>query len=268
MDDLAAVLVIAFFYSESLHWDYLYYGFGILLLLYIASYFKAYNNYIFLLSGCVIWVLFLKSGVHPTIAGILMAFTIPISRKVNLKLHLETLLASAEIFKSTDTRRALLNNTELNAIDAIEDMTTEMQSPLQHLENRLHGWVIYVIMPIFALANAGVVLSGNVSFTDPLVWHITFSMVVGKLVGISVFTYAAVRFGLARLPERMTNLQLIGVSLLGGLGFTMALFIAQLAYGSGELLASAKLGILTGSLIAGIGGFLILRYDLNKNPVW
>lgn len=265
VDDLAAVFVIAIFYSHSIEWDYLGIACFLSVLLFTANLFRAYNKYIFFITGAIIWVLFLESGIHPTMAGIVVAFSIPIKRKVSLRLHMETLLASAEIFKNTDPDRMLMTNAELNAIDAIEEVTTEMQSPLQHLENRLHGWVLYVIMPVFALANAGVVIAGWEGFQEPLVWHITVSMVGGKLIGISVFSLLAVRLGLASLPAGTTSMQIIGVALLGGLGFTMALFIAQLAYGSGAILESAKLGILTGSLIATVGGYFLLKYTLSRN---
>lgn len=262
VDDLAAVGVITIFYSHDIDWVLLSTAGGLIVMLYVSTAIQMYNKYVYFIIAIAVWILFLKSGIHPTVAGVLMAFSIPIRRRRNLRIHVETLLAAAEVLHAADRKNTLLTNQELDAVDALEDTASEIQSPLQHLENSLHGWVSYVIMPLFALANAGVVLSGGTGFSDPLVWQLPASMILGKTLGISLFSLVAVKLNISSLPKGTNFGQIFGLSILGGLGFTMALFIAQLAFGSSQILESAKLGILSGSLIAGILGYLVLRWSL------
>ncbi|MBG7629806.1 MAG: Na+/H+ antiporter NhaA, partial [Bacteroidetes bacterium] len=160
VDDIGAVIVIAIFYSSNIQWDLL--GYAMLIYAFVAflSYRKVYSQYLYFLIGCAVWWLFLKSGVHPTIAGILMAFTIPIERKVDIKQYIKLVTLQFNIFKASKPKsEELLSSDQIHAIDAVESLTSKVHSPLQNLEHTLHGWVSYLIMPIFALANAGVVIS-------------------------------------------------------------------------------------------------------------
>ena len=262
IDDLGAVLIIAFFYSSNLVWSNIFIGLAIVAILCLLSYFNYYSKYIFFIAGVIVWVLFLKSGIHATIAGVLLALTIPLSRKTDTRsFHNRGKELLDEFVKDCGSQenKTVLSKKQLSTIDELEKLTETTTSPLQHLEHTLHGWVSYLIMPIFALANAGVVFnfSGDSNLTLSL--NIAISLVLGNVTGIFSFSWLAVKLNIAELPENTNFKQLSGVSLLGGLGFTMALFINNLAYADQVLLDSAKMGILIGSFIAGVLGYLTIR---------
>ncbi len=267
VDDIGAVLVIAIFYSANIEWQLLFYGLLIFGILVFLSYRNVYSKYLFFVFGCVIWLLFLKSGVHPTIVGILMAFTIPIERKANLIEYVHLVRKELSVFKDDEVQEnGLLTKEQLNIIDSVETITEKVHSPLQNLEHTLHGWVSYIIMPIFALANAGVVISfaglGDVSHIS---LNIALALVFGNAVGIMLMVFIGIKLKLADLPDGVNFKQLFGVSMLGGLGFTMSLFIANLAYGNESLIAASKMGVIMGSLVAGVVGYLVLRFTLKPN---
>jgi NhaA family Na+:H+ antiporter len=151
-------------------------------------------------------------------------------------------------------------------IDYLEDWTDKVQSPLQHLEHKLHNWVAFLIMPLFALSNAGVAFQGGGKLDMGLGLILVICLVVGKLLGVTFFSWLGVKLGFAELPEGVNFKQIIGIALLAGVGFTMSIFVANLAfYGNQFLLDSAKAGILVGSAIAGISGYLVLR--ISTKPV-
>jgi Na+:H+ antiporter, NhaA family len=265
VDDIGAVLVIALFYSSNIHWAMLFAGIGLITLLAILGYFKFYSKYFYFIVSVIVWILFLKSGVHATIAGILLAFTIPVSRTV----YTDKFLSKAnkaidEIKKNEDDIPNFLTPEQQHALVELGYYSEKTISPLQRLEHTLHGWVIYFIMPIFAFANAGVILGGPII---PLTWSIGISMVLGKAIGIWLAAYMAVKFKLAQLPANVNFNQLLGIAFLGGLGFTMALFITDLAYKDMILVNGAKTGILIGSLIAGIVGYVLIKANLSKKPL-
>jgi NhaA family Na+:H+ antiporter len=267
VDDIGAVLAIAIFYSKDIQWDLI--GYAMLLFAGVSflSYKEVYSKYFYFMIGFFVWLLFLKSGVHPTVAGILMAFTVPINRKVYVAEYLESIREQLVIFKDNkSTSRKLLTHDQILAIDHIENCSEKVHSPLQHLEHTLHGWVSYLIMPIFALANAGVVISfSGLEGVTHIVFNVAIALVVGNTVGIFLLSYTAVKLKLADLPENVNFKQLLGAGMLGGLGFTMSLFIANLAYDNDNLVRAAKMGIIIGSFIAGLLGYLILRYSLKNN---
>lgn len=267
VDDIGAVIVIAVFYSSNIQWDLLGYAMLIYAFVVFLSYKKAYSQYLYFLFGCIVWWLFLKSGVHPTIAGILMAFTIPIERKVDIKEYIKFVTLQFNIFKSSTSKsEELLSSDQIHAIDAVESLTGKVHSPLQNLEHTLHGWVSYLIMPIFALANAGVVISfSGLGELAHISYDIALALVLGNAIGIMLMSFIAIKLKLADLPENVNFKQLFGVSFLGGLGFTMSLFIANLAYVDEDLVAAAKMGVIIGSLVAGFLGYLILRFTLKEN---
>ncbi len=261
VDDLGAICIIAIFYSSGISWLLLACSFLLLGLLFLLSYRGIYIKYLTLILGVVIWVLFLKSGIHPTIAGVLLALTIPIRQRIDTKALLEKLpLITANIANARMKDEQILSKEQLREVDILEDLVDDYQSPLQRLEHQLHGWVAYFIMPIFALANAGVVISSGMEIDVPLVWSIALALLVGKLIGISLFSFLAVKLGLAELPQGSNAWQVIGVAVLAGVGFTMSIFIANLAFVENTVfISSAKIGILIGSLAAGVLGALILK---------
>ncbi len=262
VDDLGAVVVIAIFYSHGINVAMLLGSLGILSLLGILSWRGYYNKYFYFICAIIVWTLFLNGGLHPTLAGVLMAFTIPMRRSINL-FHFMEKLEDAVLRLGTPQQYAgpsiLVTKDQLAALDDIDNYTDEVISPLQHLEYKLHGYVGRLIMPVFALANAGVVFSLGDGRFNGLILALASSMVVGKFAGIVSFSLVAIRFKWCKMPEGMTMRHLMGGGMLGGLGFTMALFIAGLAYPDLEMLGASKLGILIGSLVAGLGGYLILR---------
>ncbi|MCK5730432.1 MAG: Na+/H+ antiporter NhaA [Draconibacterium sp.] len=267
IDDLGAVLVIAFFYSSNLIWSNIIVGLIIVAVLFIISKYGYYSKYIFLISGVIVWILFLKSGIHSTIAGVLMALTIPIARKTDTRSFYENGKAILDNFLkecSTKHDKTILNHKQLQSIEELEDLTEKTAPPLQYLEHNLHGWVSYLIMPLFALANAGVVFSFSGDTNLALSINIAISLVVGNFIGIFSFSYIAIKLKLAELPKNVTLKQLAGVSILGGLGFTMSLFINSLAFTDPVLIDSAKMGILFGSLFAGLLGYFVMRLTLKK----
>ena len=215
-----------------------------------------------LIFGIVIWYLFLKAGIHPTIAGVLMALTIPIRRRIEEETYVNNLCDIVDDIKtSADPSTPLLTEKQIEGIDELEDWTEKVQSPLQHLEHKLHNYVAYPIMPLFALSNAGVSFQGSGSLNSSLAGIIAVCLIAGKLIGVTFFAWIAVKLKLAELPDGVDFKKVIGVSLLAGVGFTMSIFVANLAFfGNEYLLDSAKAGILIGSFIAGISGFLVLRF--------
>ena len=266
VDDLGAVMVIALFYSESIKWSLIGISLLLLAILFFLSYRKIYVHGLFLVFGIVIWVLFLKAGIHPTIAGVLMALTIPIRQQIGTETYVDNLRDIVDgIEESADPKSPLLSKKQIEGIDSLEDWTEKVQSPLQHLEHKLHNWVAFLIMPLFALSNAGVGFLGGESMDGSLGGIIAISLIIGKLIGVTLFAWMAVKFGFAELPEEVNFKQVIGVSLLAGVGFTMSIFVANLAFfGNDYLLDSAKAGILIGSLIAGVAGYLVLRFSTRK----
>lgn len=261
VDDLGAVMVIAVFYSGTIKWSLIGISLLLLALLFFLSSRRYFSHGVFLSAGIIIWYLFLKAGIHPTIAGVLMALTIPIRREIGEDTYVNNLCDIVDDIKSSaDPSTPLLTEKQIEGIDELEDWTEKVQSPLQHLEHKLHNYVAYLIMPLFALANAGVSFQGGGSIESSFAMIIAICLIAGKSIGVSLFAWLAVKFGFAELPLEVDFLQIIGVALLAGVGFTMSIFVANLAfYGIDNLLDSAKMGILIGSLIAGISGFLVLR---------
>lgn len=266
VDDLGAVLVIAIFYSEGIEWMLILYSMLLLGLLFFMSYRGVFYKYFTLVIGIIVWVLFLKSGIHPTIAGVLIAFTIPISRKVKASDFYDKLSQIAtSILNSEGKNQTVLNQSQLDQIDNLDDVIEDFNSPLQHLQHKLHGFVAYFIMPVFALANAGIIFGSDIQLESALIVNITLALVLGKFLGVFLFSMLAVKLKLAELPEDVRKMQIVGVAILAGVGFTMSIFIGNLAFSHNTLfIDSAKIGILLGSLIAGVLGALILKLCKQK----
>ena len=267
VDDIAAVLTIAVFYSSNIQWILLAYSVIPFTILVFLLYRQIYNKYITIIFGIIIWILFLKSGIHPTIAGILVAFTIPLSQKIGLKKAMNQLEGIVEDLDNAHEKQLpILSKQQLYALDDLQDWTTKVQSPLQHIEHNLHGWVAYLIIPIFAFANAGVSFSSDASLDTVLALNLALALIFGKSIGIALFTFLSTKFGLSKLPDDINFKQIIGVGFLGGIGFTMSIFIANLAFtNNSALIDASKIGIIIGSVIAGIVGYVILRMVNNKN---
>ena len=263
VDDIGAVLVIAFFYTETIYWSSLVAAAVFLLLLIAVNAWGIRNALVYLLLGTGLWIAFLKSGVHATVAGVLLAMTIPASRRINVEEFIAKTRGVLDDFdRNNMDRQDPVDSTEFSdtTLHTIEETCEALQSPLHRIEHSLHPWVSYAIMPVFALANAGVTLGGagvRVDHSVPL--GIIIGLVIGKPLGITLCAWLAVRFGLADKPASISWRQLHGAGWLGGIGFTMALFIASLGFAGTDFLEMSKIGILVASLIAGVVGFFLLR---------
>jgi len=263
VDDLGAVLVIALFYTAEVSWGWLGVGAAFLGALVVANRLHVRHPISYALLGLGLWVAFLESGVHATIAGVLLALTIPARTRMDSDGFLRR---GREILDEFDRAgdegpHILTNGGQQAAVGELEAACERVQSPMQRLEHALHPWVAFGIVPLFALANAGVALGGGIddALTQPVTLGIVAGLVVGKQVGVILFAWGVVRLRLADLPEDVGWRHIYGAGLLAGIGFTMSLFIGSLAFGEGELLDAAKMGILAASLLAGAAGWLVLR---------
>lgn len=264
VDDIIAVLVIAVFYSSGIAWNYLLAGLVLLGLLGIANRLHVRKPLVYALVGIVVWVMFEESGVHATVAGVLLAMTIPARTRIDSAEFVRRSRSLINDFERCETpgRSILSNHEHQAALQELETMTENVQSPMQRLEHLLLPWTAFFIVPLFALANAGVAIDGG--FVDDLSGSISVGiivgLIVGKQVGITLMTWLMVRLGWTSLPEGVQMRHVYATSWLAGIGFTMSLFVADLAFLDEERLNAAKMGILTASIIAGTVGFALLRW--------
>lgn len=269
IDDFGAIIVIAIIYSPYIKWGLIAIAFAILALMFFLTYRRLYSRYLYFALSVVIWFLFLKSGVHATIAGVLVALTIPINKQLNLRKAMRGIREDIDFITSKQKEigkgKRLLTVEETSCIGDLENKIDKIQSPLQRLEDKLHGWVVFLIMPIFAFANAGVPISAE-SFTS-LSIVIAVSLVLGNFIGITAFSFIAIKLKLAELPKGVVFHNIAAISILGGLGFTMSLFITNLAFVEQAFIDSAKIGILIGSILSGVLGFIVLKFSLNKTKI-
>lgn len=259
VDDLGAVMVIAVFYTAQLKTGYLLLGAAVLGVLVLVNRAGVRRSAPYVVLGLVLWLAFLKSGVHATIAGVLLAMTIPARRMLDGPAFLARGRSLMERF-ARDVREGEAHPTadQVDVLHALEDTAAGLDTPLHRMEHALHGWVAFGIMPVFALANAGVSLGGGVGLGSSVTIGVILGLFVGKQLGVAGFSWLAVRLGWAELPAGVSWRQLYGVSLLTGIGFTMSLFIANLAFDGAALLDGAKVGILLASLLSGVAGWLVL----------
>jgi len=262
IDDIAAVLVIAIFYSTSIKWMLIIYALILILFLGFLTIKGKYIKEVSILIAIIVWVLFLKSGIHPTIAGVLLAFTIPIRQKVNFgsfSMILSSISNKILGEKNSETEQ-ILSKDQLVQIENLEELTAEVRSPLQYLEHQLHNWSAYFILPIFALANAGVAINTTTNFDYSLLFNITISLFIGKFLGVALASYLGVKLKITELPSGVNFKHILGVAAIAGVGFTMSIFIDNLAFAGDQLrIDTIKIGIIIGSVISGIVGYIILK---------
>jgi NhaA family Na+:H+ antiporter len=220
----------------------------------------------FMVLAVVLWFFVLKAGIHATIAGVLTALTIPVQSRIDAIGFSDRAESALIRFRDSGPRLrdAMLNERQEAVLHSLERSIERVGTPLQRLMHVLHPFASWVIMPTFALANAGVVLAGG-TLSNPVTLGIILGLVVGKPLGILALCAAAVKFNLAEMPRGTTWPMLFGASILGGVGFTMSLFISSLAFNDAELLADAKIGVLIASVIAGGVGFAVLRAACAKS---
>lgn len=267
-DDLGAVIVIALFYTAKIAFLPLFIGFGLLLLLTLGNGLGIRSTLFYLLIGICVWLCFLSSGVHATIAGVLVAFTIPARTKIDEQEYVSSLSAYMEQFKSAIPLRGSLTTAEQHhTIEQIKQLSLDAETPLQKIEYALHPWVAFVIMPLFALANAGMVINGDFFSTllNPVSLGVAIGLLLGKFVGVFSFTWLMVKLNIADLPQSASWKHITGVAILAGVGFTMSLFITGLAFSDPQMVDESKYGILTASVVAGTLGILVLKRTGSKS---
>ena len=266
VDDIGGILVIALFYSSGLSLMFLLFAFFILVILIIANKKGVTNKAFYIICGIVIWYLFLQSGIHSSIAGVVVAFTIPTYPKINVQSYLESMRYSLSHFPYKE-EDVILSNDQFDELRRINDISNKVISPLQALEAKLHGIVNYFIIPLFAFANAGITFGDTGEGMSILTLAVMAGLVLGKSLGIFVMTYFTIKTGISPKPNGMNWKNLFGVSMLGGIGFTVSLFIANLSFDTPEtfvMLEQAKMGVLFGTMIAAVLGCVILNFVLPK----
>jgi NhaA family Na+:H+ antiporter len=264
-DDLGGILIIAAFYTDQISVEALLWAGTVLLLVLFARSWgiRTFNVYVFL--GVLFWVAVLQSGIHATISGVILAMLTPAGPSYTGEEFERSAPGLFERWREAIRQRD--HDQQENILSALEDVTRNTESPLDRLERQLHPWVSYIIVPIFALANAGVAVTAdsvNDAVGSAVTWGIALGLFVGKPVGILTATWLAERSGIASRPAGVTWHQVLGVGLLGGVGFTVALFITTLSFDSEVLTADAKMGILLGSITAAIVGYTYLRLLAGK----
>jgi len=266
VDDIGAILVIAIFYTTSLNLVALGIGLAGIGLMAIFNFRWGLRHSIpYLVVGVVVWFAFLMSGIHATIAGVLAAMTIPAGTNMDCTNFVEKLRGAVWIFEGAITpgKTVLTNKEQQMALHSMEHAYEAATTPLQNIEHALHPWVSFCIMPIFALANAGVALEADIfqELITPVALGIFVGLVVGKQVGVTAACWVIHKLGWADFPDRTTLIHIWGASCLAGVGFTMSIFIANLAFDEGaRLVELSKIAILFASLTAGILGYVILKY--------
>ncbi|MDP2181135.1 MAG: Na+/H+ antiporter NhaA [Actinomycetota bacterium] len=264
-DDIGAILVIALFYTEGIALGWLGIGLALLLVLVMLNLLGVDGPLPYFLVACVVWFAFLHSGVHATVAGVLVAFTIPAKARTEPVAFIEWARGKLDEIELQDVpgSHVLDDPVQQHRSFEIREAARYTAAPLQRLEHTLLPLTSFIVLPLFALANAGVTLVDydvGALLLEPVTVGVFLGLLVGKTLGITAFTWLAVRFRLADLPAQVGWAHIVGAGMLGGIGFTMSLFVSNLAF-RGELLrAEAKLGILLTSVIAGVLGYLVLRY--------
>jgi NhaA family Na+:H+ antiporter len=269
-DDLGAVLVIAVFYTGNLDFTQLVAAGSFILLIALASRLGVRNPIIYVILALGVWVDVFESGVHATVAGVVLAMLMPVRARREPEHFFAAVKERFEALRSSHlTRDSMIQDrAQLDALSDLSRSVQEMQPPGLVLEERLHPLVVFFILPLFAFFNAGVRIEGSFfdTVTQPVSLGVIVGLVLGKQIGITLFSWLAVKSGRAALPEGVGWIELYGAACLGGIGFTMSLFVTELAFDNPLLGTQAKVGILTASLIAATWGLTVLGVRLRRPP--
>ena len=259
VDDLGAVLVVATVYTSEIKAEYflqagIAYG-----LIWFLNYSGVKKILPYLILGIFLWIFIHEIGIHATIAGVLLAFAIPISSKIDEKEFIEKTRASVDDFEKNIDEIPILNHHQTDALESIAYGYDKVQNPLVRLEHNLHGLSAFFIMPLFAFSNAGVLIDfSTVSANLMIVSGVVFGLLIGKPVGIFGLTYLLTKLRIIKKPDKITWFEVIAVGFLGGIGFTMSIFITHLAFVDEGIIAAVKLGIFGASFIAAVFGILLI----------
>jgi NhaA family Na+:H+ antiporter len=275
-DDLGAILVIALFYTKSLSVPHLIYALGGVIAILGLRAMGVWRKIPYLLVGAFMWLMVLKSGVHATVAGVALGFLTPAYPIVNRRKMFDDLghlidkmrsVAKPVMTEENDDTNEPLGDETKALVDDIKYVAHEAEPPLDNLMHMLHPWVTFVIMPIFALGNAGIALTGvemGDIFNSPVSLGVMLGLFLGKPLGIMLFSFLAVKLKVSSLPQGISWSSYMGMSCLAGIGFTMALFVGNLALGGSEYETFSKLGILIGSLLSAVVGYVVLYMATGK----
>ncbi|KLD96636.1 Na+/H+ antiporter NhaA [Aliarcobacter butzleri] len=232
VDDLGAIVVVAIFYTNELHFEYFLYAFAVYSIIWFLNYKNVQKLTPYIILGVFLWIFIHKTGIHSTIAGVLLAFAIPLNKKADLE-------------------------------ESVEHLSVD--NPLVKLEHALHNFSAFIIMPLFAFANAGVIIDfSNVIEHQLIVLGVALGLIIGKPIGIFSFTYLATKLKISVKPENVTWNDIFAVGFLGGIGFTMSIFISHLAFSDETIVGAVKLGIFASSVIAAIIGSVLLILKAKK----
>lgn len=277
VDDIGGIIVIAVFYSGHIDVMLLVYAAILLGVLLLGSRLKIKSKVFYLGIGGIVWFLFLNSGIHPTIAGVLVAFCVPATPVFAPMKYIKSIRKSIGHFRQDDdealNRKSILDKDQMNWLKEIESASDKVISPLQDLEDSLHPIVNNFIVPLFAFANAGIFLLdiNPATIFEGISLAVIVGLFVGKFVGILLFSWLTVKMKLAPIPEGSNWKMMASIAVLGGIGFTVSLFIGNLTFADGSatsiyLLNHAKIGIVVGSVLSGVVGFLLLHHFLPLHP--
>ena len=268
VDDLCAIMVIAVFYTTSLNIFYLTIA-GIIMLTLMLINLTGIRTYLpYLVLGIVLWFCIEHAHIHGTLAGILVAMSIPARPKTGPKKFAQRVdeLATKLEDKETDNndKTTVMEDIEKNEIiESIENLARKSSPPISRIKNAIEPWIVFTVIPIFALLNAGIDVSissiKNV-FSHELAYSLMLSLIFGKFIGINLSSFLVTKTGIGDLPKDINRFHILGISFLAGIGFTMSIFISELAFRSHEELTIAKMGIFAGSIISGIIGYVVLRF--------
>lgn len=274
-DDLGGIIVIALFYSTSLEYTYILVAALCVILLMIGNKLRFMNKFYYLAVGIVLWYAMLNSGIHATIAGVIVAFCIPASQRKGSAHYIERIRQNINSFPVTNVsgkhHTMILTNNDIHKFKSIESAADKLISPLQELEDSLYSIIGYIVIPLFAFSNVGIDFSkmSVEGIAEGVGLSVMIGLVFGKLIGVFTFSWAAIKCKIVQLPEGCNWKAFASVCMLCGIGLTVSIFIADLSYASlGEngamLLNQAKLGILCGSLVSAILGCILLNRYLPK----
>ena len=274
-DDLGGILVIALFYSSEINITFLLLSAVCIAVMIIANRLKCRSKAFYVIFGLVLWYMMLNSGIHATIAGVIVAFCIPATLKKGTGHYLERIRENVNKFPVIDVderhNTIVLSNEDIHTLKSIESAADKMISPLQDLEDNLHFLINYLVIPLFAFANAGICLEGMSlsSLFSGVGLSVMAGLVIGKFAGVLSFSWLAVKAGIVSLPKNTTWKSFASVCVICGIGFTVSMFIADLSYSGlgaegAALLDQAKLGVLVGSVLSAVAGCILLNLTLPK----
>jgi NhaA family Na+:H+ antiporter len=259
-DDIGAIIVIAIFYSGSLDRAALFAGLVILALIFALLKVGISRPILYFVLGVGFWVAILQSGIHATIAGVILGFMVPTTAALSLEDFQDLATGVSRKFRDAMAEHDL--QTAKNLLGTFDALLNNTESTSERLTRRLNDWVSFLVLPLFALANAGVTFSGGAwkeLLASRVAWGVVAGLVVGKPLGIIGFAKVAVRAGFAQMPKSVTWKQLSAVGILAGIGFTVSIFISSLAFDDPTQLMEAKTAVLGASVIAGVAGYFLLK---------